>query len=160
MLNIDIICVGKLKEKFYAGAMDEYIKRLGAFCNIKVTEIAEAKRSKEPSDAETASCLEKEGAAIRAAIPKGAAVIARCIEGEQIDSAEFSRLLEKFALAGVSKIAFIVGGSDGLEERIKRESSFKMSMSKMTFPHHLARVMLAEQIYRGFCIQQGNKYHK
>ena len=160
MLNIDIICIGKLKEKFYIGATEEYLKRLGAFCNIKVAEIAEIKRSKEPSAGEIDACLEKESAMIRAAIPKSAVVIAMCIEGRQIGSVEFSEMLGKCAVSGASKLAFIIGGSDGLHDSIKNDAGYKLSMSKMTFPHHLARVMLLEQIYRGFCIMQGSKYHK
>lgn len=160
MLNIDVICVGKLKEKFYISASEEYLKRLGAFCNIKLTELAEAKRSKDPSEAETTSAMLKEAEQIKAAIPKGASVIAMCIEGKQTDSVGFSELMEKYALSGASRIAFIIGGSDGLHDSVKEMASYKLSMSKMTFPHHLARVMLLEQIYRGFCIKQGNKYHK
>ena len=160
MLSIDIICVGKLKEKFYISAAEEYLKRLGAFCNIKITELAEAKRSKEPSTAEIAACLLKESEQIKAAILKGAVVVAMCIEGKQTDSVEFSKLIEAYALSGASRIAFIIGGSDGLHDSIKKEAAYKMSMSKMTFPHHLARIMLLEQLYRGFCIKQGNRYHK
>lgn len=159
MLNIDVICVGKLKEKFYSNAAAEYLKRLGVFCNVKITELAEDRRPKEASAAEIAASLLKEGEQIKAILPKGAAVITMCIEGKTLDSVEFSELIENYALSGISKIAFVVGGSDGLHDSVK-ENTFRLSMSKMTFPHHMARVMLLEQIYRAFCIKQGNKYHK
>ena len=160
MLSVDIICVGKLKERFYAEACEEYLKRLGAFCSVKVTELPEARRPKEPSPAETAAALLKETEQILSAIPKGAFTVAMCIEGKSLSSEGFSELFSEAGTRGFSRAAFIIGGSDGLHESVKSQAHCKLSMSKMTCPHHLARVMLLEQIYRAFCIRGGRKYHK
>ncbi len=151
MLNIKIICVGRLKEKFYISAADEYLKRLGAFCKITVEEVPESKAD---------NPLLKEAEGIAAKIPQGAYIAAMCIEGKEFDSPEFSKVIEKCALDGNSKLCFIIGGSLGLHESIKQRADLRLSMSKMTFPHHLARVMLLEQIYRAFKISEGGKYHK
>jgi len=150
MISIKVICVGKLGEQFYTQAANEYIKRLGAFCKLEVIELPEDKTGS----------LEKESISILSKIPDGAAMVAMCIEGKQIDSKELSMLISDWAVAGISKICFIIGGSTGLHENIKKEAGLKLSMSKMTFPHNLARVMLLEQIYRAFMILQGGKYHK
>jgi 23S rRNA (pseudouridine1915-N3)-methyltransferase len=160
MLDVTLICVGKMKEKFYIDAAAEYIKRLGASCRITVTELAEIKKSQTPSEKEIDAALLRESEAIKAAIPKGSAVIAMCIEGKQLSSEELSDSIAGFAGAGVSKLCFIIGSSDGLHDSIKSMASLKLSMSRMTFPHHLARVMLLEQLYRAFSIQNGGKYHK
>ena len=160
MLTVKIICVGKLKEKFYADASGEYLKRLGAYCRPEIVEIAETRLPEKPSESETAAALAKEAAAIRQCVPKGAAVIAMCIEGKQMSSAELAEMLSAYAGGGVSKLCFIIGGSCGLDEELKKSADVRMSMSRMTFPHHLARVMLLEQLYRGFNICGGGKYHK
>ena len=151
MLNIKILCVGRLKEKFYIEAAKEYLKRLSAFCKIEVEEVAESK---------LASPLEKEAESLEAKIPPSSYVIALCIEGQETDSEGFAKILENCALSGNSKLCFLIGGSTGLHERVKNRADRRLSMSKMTFPHHLARVMLLEQIYRGFQISEGGKYHK
>jgi len=160
MLAVKLICVGKLKEKFYIDAVAEYIKRLGAYCRLEIEELSEIRLPERPSEAEIRSALAKEAETIRSRIPKGAAVAALCIEGRQTDSEGFAELLEKFAANGVSKLCFIIGGSCGIDEQLKAQADLRVSMSKMTFPHHLARVMLLEQIYRGFNINNGGKYHK
>lgn len=160
MLDINIICVGKLKEKFYTEAAAEYLKRLGAFCHIAITELNEARRSACPSAGDTDACLLKESAAIRDSIPKGAAIVAMCIEGEEMTSRGLSAELMKLASSGFSKLCFLIGGSDGLHDSLKAEARLRLSMSRMTFPHHLARVMLLEQLYRAFTIASGGKYHK
>lgn len=160
MLNIKIICVGKLKERFYEAAVSEYTKRLSAFCRLEIEELNEVRLPQDPSDSEIASALAKEGENIKSRIPKGALVIAMCIEGKQADSTQFSEMLSSAAVSGESKICFIIGGSYGLAKDVKETAKVKLSMSKMTFPHHLARVMLLEQIYRGFKIAEGGKYHK
>lgn len=160
MLDVSVICVGRLKEKFYTDAAAEYLKRLGAYCRITVTELSEAKRSAAPSDGETESCLLREAAAIRAAVPKGAALIAMCVEGKELSSPELSAELTKMTASGASRLCFLIGGSDGLHESLKAEARLRLSMSRMTFPHHLARVMLLEQLYRAFSIAAGGKYHK
>ena len=159
MLDITLICVGKLKEKFYADACAEYIKRLGAYCKISVLELTEARRSEAPSQKEIDAALLREADAIQKAIPKGAAVIAMCIEGRTMSSEGLARSLETFT-QNTSKLCFLIGGSDGLHESVKALAALRLSMSPMTFPHHLARVMLLEQIYRAFSISSGGKYHK
>ena len=160
MLDITVICVGKLKEKFYMEGAAEYIKRLGAYCRITVTELAEARRSREPSEGETRAALEREGRAILEAVPRGAAIVAMCVEGRQLSSEELAGYLQELAGGGVSKVCFVIGGSDGLAGEVKKAARLRLSMSRMTFPHHLARVMLLEQIYRAFSISAGGKYHK
>ncbi len=159
MLRVNIICVGKLKEKFYADAAGEYLKRLGAYCKAEITELPEEKRQKEPSGPETAAALSREGDAIRERVPKGALTVAMCVEGREAPSEYMAELIEKASEKG-GKLCFIIGGSDGLDEKVKNAADIRLSMSKMTFPHHLARVMLLEQLYRGFKIMEGGKYHK
>jgi len=160
MLNIKIICVGKLKEKFYIEATGEYLKRLSAYCKLEIEELPEAKRPKNPTQGDIDAALIKEAELIESKIPSSAAVVAMCIEGGQMDSEALADTLSKFASTGTSKLCFIIGGSDGMHRRIKDRAVLKLSMSKMTFPHHLARVMLLEQIYRSFKILEGGKYHK
>lgn len=160
MFNIKILCVGKLKEKFYADAVSEYIKRLGAYCRLEIEELAESRLSNAPSDAEIAAALAKEAASIKLRIPKDALVIAMCIEGKELDSKQLSDFIELCGVNGKNRLCFVIGGSVGLDDSIKKEAALQLSMSRMTFPHHLARVMLLEQLYRGFKIAEGAKYHK
>lgn len=160
MLGIKLICVGKVKEKYYIDAIAEYSKRLGAMCRFEITELSESRLSDSPSEKEIEAALEKESRDIEKAIPAGAYVVAMCIEGRLMSSTEMAELLSNCAGQGKSRICFIIGGSVGMHERIKAMSDVRISMSKMTFPHHLARVMLTEQIYRGFMINEGTKYHK
>jgi 23S rRNA (pseudouridine1915-N3)-methyltransferase len=160
MLQIKLICVGKLKESFYADASKEYLKRLSAFCKIEIEEVPETRLSDSPSRAEIDAAMKAEAEAISGKIPKGAAVIALCIEGTETDSVGFAGRLGRLATEGESRLAFIIGGSNGLHPDIKARAKEMLSMSRMTFPHHLARIMLLEQIYRGFMIQGGGKYHK
>ena len=160
MLNIKIICVGKLKEKFYLGAAAEYCKRLGSFCHLEVEELPESRLSANPSPAEIEAALRKEGESIALRIPAGALTVALCVEGKQLSSVRFSQFLEACALRGRSRLCFLIGGSEGLSEEIKERSDLRMSMSEMTFPHHLARIMLLEQLYRAFQIRDGSRYHK
>ncbi|MGE4484651.1 MAG: 23S rRNA (pseudouridine(1915)-N(3))-methyltransferase RlmH [Oscillospiraceae bacterium] len=160
MLNIKLICVGKLKEKFYIDGSAEYAKRLGAYCRLEIEELPEERRPANPSSADTAAAVAKEAAAIKAKIPRSYAVIAMCVEGKEITSEAVAELLEAYAASGASRICFLIGGSDGLDETLKKRADLRLSMSKMTFPHHLARVMLLEQIYRGFKINEKSRYHK
>jgi len=160
MLSIKIICVGKLKEKFYLAAAAEYIKRLGSLCRLEIDELPESRLPAQPSDAEVEAALRKEGESIALRIPSGALTVAMCIEGSQLDSLRFSGFLEACALKGRSRICFLIGGSEGLSEEIKERADLRLSMSKMTFPHHLARIMLLEQLYRAFQIRDGSRYHK
>lgn len=160
MMKIQLIVVGKLKEKYFTDACNEYIKRLGAFCNVSVTEVAEHKCPDSPSDADIAITLKNEGKRILDAIPDNAEVIALCIEGKQFSSEKLADRINLAAVQGKSCICFVIGGSWGLDEAVKSRASLKLSMSEMTFPHMLARVMLLEQVYRAFSIIKGNKYHK
>lgn len=160
MISVKLICVGKMKEKYYISAFEEYRKRLGAFCKFELVELTEQRLSDSPSEKETSAALEKEAAEIEKQIPAGAAVTALCIEGNLKSSTELASQVEKWTNAGKSKLCFIIGGSCGMSERIKQSADLKLSMSKMTFPHHLARVMVIEQIYRAFTIIDGSKYHK
>ena len=160
MLNINIICVGKLKEKFWTDACNEYAKRLKGFCSFSITEVDEEKLPDTPSPAQIQNTLEKEGQRIIAKIPKNAKVISMCIEGKQKTSEKFSQEISDMALNGTSTVALIIGGSWGLSDSVKNLSSMRLSMSEMTFPHQLARVMLCEQIYRAFQIASNGKYHK
>ena len=160
MLNIKIICVGKLKEKFYLAAAAEYTKRLSSLCRLEVEELPESRLPAQPSEAEIEAALKKEGESIALRIPAGALTVALCVEGKQLSSVRFSQFLEACALKGRSRICFLIGGSEGLSEEIKEKADLRMSMSEMTFPHHLARIMLLEQIYRAFQIRDGSRYHK
>lgn len=159
MLRVKIICIGKLKEKYLREAQAEYLKRLGAFCKAEVTELSEAKLPDNPSEALIKEGLKKEAKKILAEIPKGAFVYSLCIEGKGISSEELAAKIEENA-AQTSNVVFIIGSSFGLDDEVKKQSSFKLSFSKMTFPHQLARIMLLEQIYRAFSINNNSKYHK
>lgn len=160
MISVNIICVGNLKEKYLRDAVEEYRKRLSAFCKIQIIEIAEQRLSDKPSQSEINSALEKEAERIIQKIPKGSATVAMAIEGKQLSSENFSEKISEFALRGYSSISFIIGSSFGLSESIKTKANLLLSMSKMTFPHQLARVMTCEQIYRAFSILNHTKYHK
>ena len=160
MLSIHLICVGKLKEKFYREAVEEYTKRLSAYCKLNLVELPEVKLPQNPSQGEIQAALDKEGAAIRAKLPQNASVIAMCVEGKTRSSEEVARLLSDFAMGSAKHLVFLIGGSYGLHPSVKQLAKVRLSMSPMTFPHHLARVMLLEQIYRGFKINEGSAYHK
>ena len=159
MQRITVLCVGKLKEKFYADAAAEYCKRLSRYCKIEVTELPEARLPEDPSPAEIKKALAAEANAIRQKL-EGGAVVAMCIEGQTCSSEALSKKLAAFALEGKSKVTFLIGGSFGLDETLKKQADWRLSMSPMTFPHHLARVMLLEQIYRACQIAEGTRYHK
>lgn len=160
MLGIKFICVGKMRERFYTDAFAEYIKRLGAYCRLETVEIAEQRLPENPSGAQIAAALRREADEILAAVPKDAFIIALCVEGKQISSEELAELITARENSGKPRLCFIIGGSYGLADTVKNSADIRLSMSKMTFPHHLARVMLAEQVYRGFKITEGAKYHK
>ncbi len=160
MLSVTVVAVGKIKEDFYKAAVAEYAKRLSAYCRFEVIEVKDEKTPDNPTDAEKNLVLDREGERIRAKIPKGAKVIALCVEGKEMPSEALADLISETATNGTSHIVFIIGGSMGLSEEIKALASLKLSFSKMTFPHMLMRVILAEQIYRGFTIIDGKTYHK
>ncbi len=160
MLSVKLICVGKLKEKCLADACGEYMKRLSAFCKLSVKELAEEKLSADPSEKEISRALEKEGERIAEETDNCDRIVATCVEGDMLSSEGLCEKLTALKNSGASRIAFVIGGSFGLSEEIKKKADFRLSMSKMTFPHHLARVMLLEQIYRALSIEAGSKYHK
>lgn len=160
MQKVTIICVGKMKEKFYIDAAAEYVKRLGRHCKIDIIELPEQRLSDSPSPAEIEGALAKEAAAVSEKLPKGGALIAMCVEGKTMSSEELAERFSRFALEGKSQLTFLIGGSVGLHPSLKEQADLRLSMSPMTFPHHLARVMLLEQIYREFQILEGSKYHK
>ena len=160
MLSVHIICVGKMKEKFYIDAAAEYVKRLSRFCKLEIIELPEDRLPDDPSQAQIDAALLKESDAIRAKIPAGAHVIAMCVEGKERSSEELARLMAESANRGESHLVFLIGGSFGMHPSIKTQAAVKLSMSPMTFPHHLLRVMLLEQIYRGYQINAGTRYHK
>lgn len=160
MLTITIICIGRLKDAFFEAASKEYLKRLGAYAKVNTVELKAVDLPQEPSAAEIAAALEKEGAEILKKIPSGARVIALCVEGKLWSSEELAADFTAAANGGTSHIVFVIGGSYGLSENVKRASHTRLSMSRMTFPHRLARVMLLEQIYRACKINAGEKYHK
>ena len=158
MLNIHIIAVGKIKETYYSDAIAEYIKRLTGRCRVQITEIADERLPVGFSEAQKNAALEAEGRKIMAACPKNAVLVPLCVEGKQTDSTGFSRLL--FSLVERGTVVFIIGGSHGLSDAVKSAGHTRMSFSKMTLPHRLFRVVLAEQIYRAVEIERGTEYHK
>ena len=160
MMNVQIICVGKLKEKFYADAVAEYQKRLGAYCKLQILELPEEKLPQEPSRAQIEAALAKEANSIRAKLPPSASIAALCIEGQMRSSEELAGLLRSWENAPAKHLVFLIGGSYGLDRSLKSEAWVRLSMSPMTFPHHLARVMLLEQVYRAFQINAGGPYQK
>lgn len=160
MMNVQLIVLGKLKEKYMKEFAGEYEKRLSAYCKFAVTELEPVKLSDNPSAQEIENALNKETQTIKAKIQKNSFIFAMCIEGEQMSSEEFSKKLDDIALCGKSNIVFVIGSSFGLSNEVKNMADYKFSMSKMTFPHKLARIMVTEQIYRGFSISNNSKYHK
>lgn len=160
MQRVTVLCVGKLKERFYIDAAAEYVKRLQRHCKLELIELPEQRLPDDPSPAEIQKALRAEGDAIREKLPKGGAVIALCIEGKPCSSQELSRRMANFGVQGKAQLTFLIGGSVGLDEDLKRRADWRLSMSPMTFPHHMARIMLLEQIYRAYQIADGTKYHK
>ncbi len=158
-MDVTLICVGKLKERYFKDACGEYIKRLGAFCRVNVVELGEERKDADPSPALVEAALLREAAAIMRAVPKGAALIALCVEGREMSSEKLAGKLSEL-MQSSSRLCLVIGGSDGLHESVKAAASLRLSMSPMTFPHHLARVMVLEQLYRAFSILNNGKYHK
>lgn len=160
MQKVTILCVGKLKEKFYTDAVAEYAKRLSRFCKLEILELPEDRLPDDPSQAQIDAALAKEAEAIRSKLPSSATLIAMCVEGKTRSSEELAKMMADGASRGESHLVFLIGGSFGLHPSIKAQAAYRLSMSPMTFPHHLARVMLLEQIYRGYQINAGSRYHK
>lgn len=160
MQTVNIICIGKIKEKYWTEAIGEYCKRLKAFCKVNIIELDEEKSQNNPNDTQIRSIIEAEGKRILSKISKNSYVISLCIEGKTLSSPEFANVIADAALSGKSNIDLIIGGSWGLSDEVKMNSNFKLSMGRMTFPHQMARVVLCEQIYRAFEINNNGKYHK
>ena len=160
MLSVVLVCVGQLKETFYQEAAAEYANRLRSCCKLNIVELAEQKLPKNPSPGEIQPALEKEGDAIRAKIPPHSSVVALAIEGKLRSSEELSEMIAAWSHSPSKHLVFVIGGSYGLHPSVKAQAWATLSMSPMTFPHHLARVMLLEQLYRAFKIQEGSDYHK
>ncbi|MCQ2455768.1 MAG: 23S rRNA (pseudouridine(1915)-N(3))-methyltransferase RlmH [Clostridia bacterium] len=160
MQNINLIALGSLKEKYFREAADEYKKRLGGKCHVSEIELKDEKLPDNPSPSQISAALDREAEKILAAIPSRSYVIAMCVEGVHMTSEEFSSLLDKTATSGYSSVTLIIGSSFGLSDKVKAKADLKLSMSKMTFPHKLARVMLYEAVYRAHEISSGGKYHK
>lgn len=158
-MTVNIICVGKIKEDYFVKATAEFEKRLSRFCSFNVICLADKSIPDNPSAAECNAVLEKEGEQILKKIGKGDIVVAMCIEGKQLSSEQLAAKLADFQMQG-STIDFIIGGSLGLSDAVKKRADFRLSMSSMTFPHRIARLMLEEQIYRAFKINANETYHK
>ena len=160
MFEITLLTMGKLKEKFYTSAAAEYEKRLSGYCKFKLLELPEYRLPEDPSPAEIAAGLQKEAEQIFARIPKGAWFCVITPEGRTLSSEAFADTLKKIKLEGKSSACFLIGSSFGMAPVVKEKADFKLSMGPMTFPHHLARIMVLEQLYRAEAIQAGSKYHK
>lgn len=159
-MNITIIAVGKLKEKYLKSAIDEYSKRLGRYCKIHIIEVADEKTPDNASAKDELIIKEKEGEKILKNIKDNIFVIALDLKGKMLSSEEFADYIDKSAVAGKSNFAFVIGGSLGLSKEVLSRANYKLCFSKMTFPHQLFRIMLLEQIYRAFRINKGEPYHK
>ena len=159
-MNIDIVCVGKVKERYLRDAIDEYRKRLSRFAKVDVIEVADEKTPEHASDTLNAQIKEKEGERILKHLRDGAFVVALAIEGDQLTSEQLAARIAQWGLHGVSHLQFVIGGSLGLDPRVLRRANMPLSFSKMTFPHQLMRVILLEQVYRSFRIIHHEPYHK
>ena len=159
-MKIAIVCVGKIKEKFFTDAIGEYSKRLSKYCNLEIYEVADEKTLDNASDHEAELIKEKEGERILKFIGDRDYVVALAIEGKQLSSVELADYMEKLSVDGISSIVFVIGGSLGLSQKVLSRADYKLSFSKMTFPHQLMRVVLLEQIYRSFRIIKNEPYHK
>ena len=160
MFDITLITMGKLKEPFYLSAAAEYEKRMKGYCTFHLLELPEYRLPEDPSPSEIAAGLEKEADLILSKIPKGAWFCVLTPEGKTLSSEAFAQKLKEVKLSGKSSACFLIGSSFGMAPRVKAKADFKLSMGPMTFPHHLARIMVLEQLYRAEAIQAGSKYHK
>lgn len=158
-MNITVISVGKIKEKFFTAAIDEYAKRLSRFVKLNIIEVADEKIPDNASDKEMEQIKDKEGEKILAKIPSGSFVVTLCIEGKELSSEELARKITDISMTS-SSVTFIIGGSLGLSDTVKNKSSLRLSFGRMTLPHQLMRVVLLEQIYRAFKINNNESYHK
>lgn len=159
-MNITIIGAGKIREKYLTGAIEEYSRRLSRYCRLRITEVADEPTPDGAGEKEEMLIRQKEGERILKAVPAGSYVIALAISGKSLSSEEFSEKIDSLAVGGVSHITFLIGGSLGLSDECLKQADFHLSFSRMTFPHQLMRVILLEQIYRGFRIMRNEPYHK
>ncbi len=159
-MKVTILCVGKVKEKFYRDGISEFTKRLSRYCKLEIIEVADEKTTEDASETEIRLIKEKEGERILKNIKDDAYVICLCIDGKQLSSEALSEKIEKLAVQGTSHICFVIGGSLGLADEVVKRADFKLSFSPMTFPHQLMRVILLEQIYRAYRIMNHEPYHK
>ncbi len=159
-MKITLVTVGKIKEKYFTMAIDEYSKRLSRYCKLDIVQLQDEKTPDNASDAINEAIKAKEGDRILMSLKDDAYVIALAIDGEMLDSVELSKKIENICLGGKSHIQFVIGGSLGLDNRVLNRADYKLSFSKMTFPHQLMRVVLLEQIYRSFRISNNEPYHK
>lgn len=159
-MKVSIICVGKIKEAFYRDAIEEYKKRLTRYCNIEIVQVEDDPTKEDASDTVTAMIKAKEGQRILSKIPQQAFVCTLEIGGKKMDSVRFSDFIEKSAVQGRGHLVFVIGGSLGLDKAVSDRADYKLSFSDMTFPHQLMRVILLEQVYRGFRILNKEPYHK
>lgn len=159
-MKITILTVGKVKEKFYRQAIEEFEKRLSRYCKLEIIEVQDEKTPDRASEVEEMQIKEKEGQRLLKYIKEDAWVCALAIEGKMLDSVELSQKMEQIGVGGTSHMIFVIGGSLGLAEEVLKRADFKLSFSRMTFPHQLMRVILLEQIYRAYRIMQGEPYHK
>ncbi len=160
MMTVTVVCVGKCKESYWRDACAEYAKRMTPFCKFQLIEVTEERAPEQPSPAQIERVLQAEGRRLLDQIPGGARVSALCVEGREMSSEALAANIESAAVGGVSSLAFVIGGSWGLSREVKQFCDQRLSMSPMTFPHQLARVMLCEQVYRAFQIIHDGKYHK
>ena len=159
-MNVKILCVGKVKEKFYRDAISEYSKRLSKYCSLEIVEVADEKTSDAATEVENNIIKSKEGERILKHIKDKDFVISLAIEGQEKDSLQFSKYIENLGVSGKSSIVFVIGGSLGISDEVFKRTDYKISFSKMTFPHQLMRVILLEQIYRAMRIMNNEPYHK
>lgn len=159
-MKITLVVVGKIKEKFYEDAIAEYKKRLSRYCKLEIVQVPDEKTPDKASEALENQIKEKEGDRILAQIKDGAYVVALAIEGKMLDSEELADKINTLGISGVSQIVFVIGGSLGLSGKVLDRADYKLSFSRMTFPHQLMRVVLLEQVYRGYRIIYGEPYHK
>ncbi len=159
-MKITICCVGKVKEKFYVQAIEEYSKRLSRYCKLEIVEVQDEKTPDNASENLNLQIKQKEGERILSAIKDDAYVCALAIEGKMLDSVELSQKIDRLGIEGKSNIVFVIGGSLGLSKEVLDRADYYLSFSKMTFPHQLMRVILLEQIYRSYRIIKGEPYHK
>ena len=159
-MKISVVCVGKVKEKFYRDAIDEFSKRLSRYCKLEIVEVADEKTPDQASETEMKQIKDKEGERLLKNIKEDSYVICLCIDGKQLDSEELACKIEQLGIQGNSHICLVIGGSLGLSEMVIKRADMKLSFSKMTFPHQLMRVILLEQIYRAYRIINNEPYHK